>query len=142
MPLGDHETDFVFREPSGDYLLVELEQPSHPLFRKDGHQRQSLTHAIGQTTDWKRYLEDILPTVQRELGLEGISSNPKSLVVIGRSATLTENNRRTLTTIENTSPKLKIMTYDDVLSNARATLENLLGPLWGLGANTEVYYRT
>jgi hypothetical protein len=84
LSLGKRDTDFVFREPSGDYLLVELEKPSHLLFRVDGQQREELTHAIDQVTDWRRYIEDNLRTVQQELGLDGISSNPSCLIVIGR----------------------------------------------------------
>lgn len=85
-------------------------------------------------------LEDNLSTVQRELGLVGISASPRSVLVIGRSASLTEHNRRKLTTLENTMPKLKIMTYDDVFANARAVAENLLGPLWDPGPNAQVYF--
>ena len=142
LPLGDRATDFVFREPSGEYLLVELENPSQLLFRKNGHQRAPLTHAIGQVADWRRYLEDNLSTVQRELGLDGISSNPKCLIVIGRSVSLNEKNKRMLVTLENMTPRLKIMTFDDLLANAKATAENILGPLWDVGPNTEVYFRS
>lgn len=141
LPLGDRITDFVFREPAGGYLLVELEQPSHLLFRTDGQPRQPLNHAINQVIDWRRYLEDNLSTAQRELELEGISSNPRCLVVIGRSSSLDEGNRRKLTSMENATPWLKIMTYDDLLANAKATAENILGPLWDAGPNTEVYFR-
>jgi hypothetical protein len=42
---GGHISDFVFREPPNDYLLVEIEAPHRLLFRKDGHPRQTLTHA-------------------------------------------------------------------------------------------------
>ena len=90
--------------------------------------------------DWKRYIEDNLSTVQRELGLTGISSNPKSLIVIGRSNSITPENKRKLITLENESPKTKIMTYDDVLDNVKAVIENLLGPLWDVGGKTEVYF--
>jgi hypothetical protein len=124
--LGKRETDFVFRQPSGDYLLVELEKPSHFLFRNDGQQRAELTHAIDQVMDWRRYIEDNLATVQKELGLEGISSNPSSLIAIGRSSSLDEHGKRKLVTLESAIPKLKIMNYDDMLANARATAENLL----------------
>ena len=141
LPLGNRISDFVFREPAGGYLLVELEQPSHLLFRKHGQPRQALNHAIDQVMDWRRYLEDNLSTAQRELGLEGISSNPRCLIVIGRSSSLDEGNRRKLTSMENASPWLKIMTYDDLLANAKATAENILGPLWDAGPNTEVYFR-
>jgi hypothetical protein len=140
LPLGAHKTDFVFQEAIGDYVLVELERATYRLFLKDGHPSHELNHARGQITDWKRYLEDNLSTVQRELGLTGISTNPKSLIVIGRSQSLTSQDRRKLVTIENESPKTKIMTYDDVLENARAIIENLLGPLWEAPVNTRIYY--
>lgn len=140
LPLGSKETDFVFLEATGDYILVELEKSTHPLFRKDGHPAGELNVARGQVVDWKRYIEDNLSTVQRELGLTGISTNPKSLIVIGRGESLTPENRRKLTSPENESPKTKIMTYDDVLENAKAVVENLLGPLWDTGGKTEVYF--
>jgi hypothetical protein len=88
----------------------------------------------------KRYLAENVGTVQRELGLTGISTNPRALVVVGRSSSLTEGNRRKLTAIENDRPKLKIMTYDDLLANAKATYENILGPVWDPGPNAEVYF--
>ena len=140
LPLGAKKTDFVFRDATSDYLLVELEKSTHPLFRQDGHARNELNVAIGQITDWKRYLEDNLRTVQNELGLSGISANPPSLVVIGRSCTLTTENRRKLNAMENTQPKLKVVTYDDVYDNAKAVIENLLGPIWNSVGKTQIYY--
>src|SRR5262249_46198918 len=133
------DTDFVFQYPSGDYLLVELERPTHLLFRDDGQHREELTHAIDQIVDWRRYIEDNLRTVQSELGLDGISANPSCLIVIGRSSSLGEADKRKLVAFENLQPRLKIMTYDDLLANARASIENILGPLWDPGPNTEVY---
>ena len=140
LTLGARKTDFVFLEAAGDYLLVELERSTLKLFLADGHQSHQLTHARDQILDWKRYLEDNLATVQRELGVEGISTNPNSLIVMGRSQSLTSKDRRQLTTIENESPKLKIMTYDDVYENAKAVVENLLGPIWHTSGNTQIYY--
>jgi hypothetical protein len=140
LALGAQVTDFVFQEAIGDYLLVELERATYRLFLRHGHPSRELNHARGQITDWKRYLEDNLSTVQRELGLTAISTNPKSLIVIGRSQSLTPEDRRKLVTIENESPKTKIMTYDDVLENAKAIVENLLGPLWEASIHTRIYY--
>lgn len=142
LPLGATVTDFVFRDATNDYLLVELERSTLPLFRQDGHPTADLTHAHGQIVDWKRYLEDNLQTVQRELGLTGITPNPKGLLVIGRSHVLQPRDRRKLQTMTNESPKLRIMTYDDVYENAKAVLENLLGPLWDPGGATQIYYPT
>jgi hypothetical protein len=55
---GDRVSDFVFREPYNDYVLVEIEAPHRELFRRDGHPRQELTHAIGQINDWLAYIQD------------------------------------------------------------------------------------
>jgi len=140
LSLGAYVTDFVLREAAGDYLLVELERPDHRLFIKNGDTWRKLNHAKGQILDWKRYIEDNLSTVQTELGLTGISANPNSLVVIGRSHSLSRENRRKLVSIENQCPKVKIMTYDDVYENSKAVIENLLGPLWDVGGNTQIYY--
>lgn len=129
LKLGKTVTDFVFREAVGEYLLVELELSSARLFRKDGHMTAEVNHALGQITDWKRYIEENISTVRNELGLEGISSNPKSLVVIGRSYMLSNALRKKLSTFENERPRTKIFTYDDVLANARVVVENLLGPI-------------
>lgn len=137
---GATVTDFVFRESNKEYLLVELERSTLPLFRQDGHATADLTHAQGQILDWKRYLEDNLATVQRELGLAGITPNPNGLVVIGRSRTLTAKDRRKLQTMSNESPKLRVMTYDDVYDHAKAVFENLLGPIWDPGGTTQVFY--
>lgn len=140
LSLGAHDTDFVFREAAGDYLLVELERPDRRLFIKNGDISSQLKHAKGQILDWKRYIEDNLSTVQNELGLIGISTNPNSLVVIGRSRSLSLQNKRKLVSIENQCPKVKIRTYDDVYENSKAVIENLLGPLWDVGGNTQIYY--
>jgi len=140
LALGAYVTDFVFREAAGGYLLVELERPDHRLFIKNGNTSSNLNHAKGQILDWKRYIEDNLSTVKNELGLVGISTNPNSIVVIGRSHSLSPESRRKLVSIENQCPKVKIMTYDDVYENSKAVIENLLGPLWDVGGNTQIYY--
>lgn len=140
LQLGANITDFVFREANLEYLLVELERSTLQLFRQDGHATADLTHAHGQIIDWKRYLEDNLHTVQRELGLVGITPNPNGLLVIGRSQSLSQENRRKLQTITNESPKLRVMTYDDVYDNAKAVFENLLGPMWDAGGITQIFY--
>ena len=140
LPLGDKVTDFVIREATGDYLLVELEKSTDPLFVKSGHASRQLNHARGQISDWKRYLEDNLSSVQRESGLEGISSSPKELIVIGRLKDLSPDNKRKRTTMENEAPRLKILTYEEVAANARAVYENLLGPLWNDQGHTRIYY--
>jgi len=137
---GPTGTDFVFCEPPRDYLLVEIERANLKLFRGDGQQTEALTEAQRQILGWKRYIEDNLSNVQRELGLDGISSNPRSLIVMGRSAQLTVENRRIPHTMENQNPKLRIVTYDDVLDHARAVAQNYLGPIIETDCSTSLYF--
>jgi Domain of unknown function (DUF4263) len=137
---GEHVSDFVFREPSNDYLLVEIEAPHRELFRKDGHPRQTLTHAMSQIDDWLAYIHENKGRVERELDLLGISATPRTLVVIGRSASLTEDNRRTLAVLQSQRPRLTIMTYDDLLDRARANLERHFGPLSIRAQNLDIYF--
>ena len=108
MPFGGRDSDFVFREPAGEYLLVEIERPSRRLFRKDGQQHEELTHAVNQVLDWYRYIEDNVDTVRRELKLDGIGIRPDALVVLGRSSMLDEENRRKLQTLRNHHPTIRI----------------------------------
>lgn len=138
--LGDHVTDFVFREPPDDYVLVEIESPLRELFRNDGQQRQELTHAFNQILDWRIFLEQHLTEAQTELGLKGISSNPRSLIVIGRSAALTDTNRRKIAALQGQIPKLRILTYDELILSCKAMAENLFGPLDITGVNLEILY--
>jgi hypothetical protein len=140
LPLGAHVTDFIFREPSNEYLLVEIESPLREVFRKDGQQREELTHAINQIMDWRIFIEDNLLKAQEELGLPGISANPRSLIVIGRSASLSDDDRRKLATLQSQIPRLRILTYDDLIDTAKAVAENLFGPLDIAGQNLEIYY--
>jgi hypothetical protein len=137
---GDHVSDFVFREPYNDYVLVEIEAPYRELFRQDGHPRQELTHAIGQIDDWLSYIHDNKAKVESVLGLNGISVTPRTLIVIGRSASLTEENRRKLTVMLGQRPQLSIMTYDDLISRSRAQVERHLGPLSIRAQNLDMYF--
>jgi hypothetical protein len=140
MAFGQHVSDFVFREPNNDYLLVEIEAPRRLLFRKDGHPRQELNHAIGQIRDWVRYIQDNKAQVEIEQGLVGVSATPRTLIVIGRAASLTEENRRSLVGMQSEQPRLTILTYDDLVSRARAELERLLGPLSAKSYGGKLYF--
>jgi hypothetical protein len=85
---------------------------------------QSTRSMIGFSTS-----QDNKTAVEEKLDLVGISTTPRTLVVIGRTASLSEDNRRKLVVIQGQSPKLQILTYDDVILRARANLERLFGPL-------------
>jgi len=139
LQFGKRKSDFVFREPHLDYELVEIEAPHRELFREDGQPREPLVHAINQVWDWIQHVQDNKREVEDKQGLVGISAHPRFLVVIGRSSGLTDENRRKLETMASTIPKLRVLTYDDVLAAARANIERLLGPL-GIESNMQLHY--
>jgi hypothetical protein len=140
LPFGKTVSDFVFREAGGDYLLVEIESPLRDLFRKDGQQRQELTHAFNQILDWRIYVEENLNLIREDLGLAEISPNPRSLIVIGRSSALSPENRRKIVALQGQIPNLTILTYDELISRARAAAANLFGGDDLVATNSEIYY--
>jgi hypothetical protein len=141
VPFGAYVGDFVVRESPDDYVLVEIEAPHRELFRRNGHLRHEFTHAIGQITDWLAYLADHRAEVAAKYDMRGISVSPRGLIVIGRSRGLTDDHRRKLATIQERQPRLRILTYDDVIANARAVFEKILGPLsLVVTGNAQVYF--
>jgi hypothetical protein len=136
-PLGAHTTDFVFEERVGEYLLVELENPARRLFTKSGHEAADLTHARGQIHDWIRYIQDNKSTVERELKLNGISANPRTLIVIGRSNSLSQTNRRKL---QVGSDRTEVLTYDDLRDKFSEIVQSFIGLLGHVGKPYAVTY--
>jgi hypothetical protein len=129
VPFGRHVSDFVFRDVDNHYLLVEIESSTQRMFRRNGHPTAELSHARAQTSDWARFIEDQPSFVRDELRLPGLSSQAQRLVVMGRSADLSEENRRARDRICSDEPRLRIATYDEILEAARSAIEAWLGPL-------------
>jgi hypothetical protein len=140
MAFGKTISDFVVEQADGTYILVELEHPEAKLFNAKDHFSASLTHAIGQIIDWKRYIADNKSTVERELGLARISPDSPALLVIGRSAELTQSRRDHLRTYLVSHPTLVILTYDDLLVRARQGFENAYGRIEDPGGSMQLIY--
>jgi len=127
LPFGKTVSDFVVEQADGTYILVELESATARLFNSKKHISGALNQAIGQVIDWKRYITDNKSTVERELKLQGISSDPHALIVIGRSAELDDALRSHLKSYLVAHPTLSILTYDELLKRARQAFENSFG---------------
>ncbi len=69
-----------------------------------------------------------------------MTANPDKLVVIGRSQSLTEENRRKLLVMNSSEPNLRVATYDDIYDDAKAVIENFLGPIVDMGPAVNVYF--
>ncbi|MEA3029576.1 MAG: hypothetical protein QOG13_901 [Sphingomonadales bacterium] len=120
-PIGlgtQYRLDFLVREPTGDYILVELENPNRELFTQRGDPTAAVTHAVQQVEDWQEWIEQNIQTVQRVYP-EMLA--PTGVVIIGRSKSLSSLQRQKLARRNiNMRGRLRIETYDDILSKARA----------------------
>ena len=88
----EYVADFIVAEEHSmgvEWYLVELESPVMRVARKDGAFTAALNHAIDQIKDWRAWLSHNAdyarrPEAQDGLGLIGIDSRAKGLVVAGR----------------------------------------------------------
>jgi hypothetical protein len=120
----DFITDFVVRRVDGTYILVEIEKSTDRLFTVKGRIHSELNDAIGQLRDFQAWIAD--NRAYAESKLPGIR-RPEGLVVIGRHSQLSPELEKRLDE-ENFSRRghIKVITYDDLLNQARVVYENLL----------------
>jgi len=120
--------DFLRREPIGDYVAIELENPRHRMFTKSGDFTAPVNHAIQQVEDWQEWIADNLPMVQRKY--PDISS-PQGLIIVGRSNSFTRTEHRKLARRNlNLAGRVAVMTYDGLLADVRshiASMRNAMG---------------
>jgi hypothetical protein len=102
---------------------VEIENPRHKLFNKNGDFSSAVNHALRQVEDWQEWIEDNLSVVQKKF--PDISS-PLGFVVIGRSKNLSKAELRRLARRNiNTRGRMKIITYDELINIARTYVNSI-----------------
>jgi ppGpp synthetase/RelA/SpoT-type nucleotidyltranferase len=125
----EYRMDFLVREATGDYILVELENPRHQLFTRTGNPTAAVTHAVQQVEDWQEWIGQNLATVQRTYPEMLV---PTGIVVIGRSASLSVAEKQKLARRNiTTRGSLRIETYDELVTKARAYVASLRRALPG-----------
>jgi len=109
-----YKIDIVIRTAgvTEDVFLVELENPSHSIFTRDGRPRKEVTHAKQQVEDWLRWIKEN-PNAAFVQTLRGLP--PRGLVVIGKSRHLDDDQRSRLAHL-NTNSRVEIITYDELLN--------------------------
>ena len=121
----DFVTDFVLVATTTQglvYILVELERASHSILTKDLVLSGPVNHAIKQTRDWDVWLEKNKAYIQNKLhGFE----TPNYLIVIGRSNSMTEEEKSYLRSYNREWKNTTLMTYDDLLTRFHNTIVNL-----------------
>ena len=119
----EYVIDFVIQKSNGDYLLVEIESSKHNIFTKNNDFAAILNHAVKQVEDWQEWIEDNISSAQKKY--PGIIS-PEGLVVIGRSIDFSKKQIKSLKRRNiNTRGKMKIVTYDDLIIDAKAYVKSI-----------------
>ena len=117
-------TDFVLRRINDEYVLVEIENSTDRLFKKDGSFTADLTKAVAQVRDFQGWVSDNISYAQSKLPE---IRHPWGLVVIGLRRDLGPEMVRRLGE-ENFSRRghIRIVTFDDLLDQATAVYRNML----------------
>lgn len=121
---SEFKTDFVIKRLNNEYVLVEIEKSTDRIFTQKGVFHSELTEAIAQVRDFQAWIHDniayarnTLPEIRR----------PEGLLVIGRKSSLNPEMIKRLDE-ENFSRRghIKIITYDDLLYQAKIIYSNLI----------------
>jgi hypothetical protein len=120
---NDYRVDLLIQYEYSDkrILLIELERADISIFTQKGRPRAQVTHSIQQVEDWLRWWRENPSKVPD--GLDG-SVPVEGLVVIGRSADMTEDDRRRLLGLNHTR-LVQVITYDDLLDRIRSLIVTL-----------------
>ena len=130
----EHATDFAVRSHDDQWTLVEIERPHDRLFTKKGDFLARFTHALRQVLDFQTWVDNNVAYAQRHM--PAISS-PRGLLVIGRSADLSEGEKVRLAALNERLYRVRIETFDGLLRRSALMYENLM-TLPTLGAPTQV----
>lgn len=118
----DYITDYVLEKLTGDYVAVEIEKPSDPIFTQGNDFTHQFSHGFGQVLDFIEWVEQNIAYAQKKL--DGISS-PEGLLVIGMRSKLSADQQKKLARFNKNSVSVKVKTFDDLLFEATTLLKNL-----------------
>ena len=116
-------TDFVIKTLENNYILVEIEKPHDRIFNAYNDFSASFVHAYGQVLDFISWVDRNIAYAQTKL--PNISA-PDGILIIGRSKSLTVDQKKKLEYFNSNSTLIKIYTYDDILINAIRLYQNLI----------------
>lgn len=97
------------------WWLVELESPTQPLHMKNRHLAKGPRQGIAQIEDWREHIRQNQANINRlksdgGLGLPGLRSDARGLVVVGRGALTSHVDAARAS--ESTHKNIEIRTYD------------------------------
>lgn len=113
-----------------DWYLVELESPATSVLRSDGQARAEFTHARQQIADWRIWLRDNSQYAQHQLGFEGLDSEFKAIIIMGRRADVADEHRKRYRELSRDG--VEVMSYDrltEQVTNAARSFRELVDSL-------------
>ncbi|SFK67573.1 protein of unknown function [Marinilactibacillus piezotolerans] len=122
---SEYEADYVLKRYNGLYDVVEIEASTLNVYTKQGNPTSALVHAEQQIMDWLEWIEH-----NNSYARDKIQElySPKGYVVIGRSNALTLETKEKLRRRNLVFRyKIEVITYDDLLENAKSLLNLLTG---------------
>lgn len=121
---SDFITDFVAVRLTGDYLIVEIEKPSTPIFYSNGDFHRDFMHGLRQVLDFQEWLAQNVAYAQSKL--PGIKS-PQGLLVVGKVNGLSDPEKARLNRFRKEHHSIEILGYDELLEKAQTLYNNLRG---------------
>jgi len=123
---GDLIPDFIIETSDFRYIIFEIESPNADLYTSETPPRQSrkLREADSQIKSYLNYARNNILFLRQKLPFLS-EDKLKGLIVIGRSSTLSTEQKKRLDQDRAYSKDYDIVTYDELFENLRAFLENL-----------------
>lgn len=118
--------DFIVSYSTQHYRLIEIERPNKETVTESGQQRATTTQAAFQLNEWEEFIES--HPDQIEPVFPGIKRGPNRsyTLVVGRSSNLGGySNINDLRTNLKRSNNCEVLTYDDLLQEAKDLYNNL-----------------
>lgn len=114
---GRFQADIVVLDSKNQLILIELESPATPLFKKDGHPTTQLNHAYNQIEDWmQEYTCSPGPLLSRlNLKKEDISCVKGAVIAGMRNKESPEHYSRHMAS--QSYPSTEFLTYDGLVES-------------------------
>jgi hypothetical protein len=116
-PLSTQQTSH-----DGGWTLVEIERPHDKIFTTNDDFAARFTHAFGQVLDFQQWVDQHV-AYAREL-MPAITV-PRGLLVIGMRQALSPRQTTKLRQFSQSSRRIEIVTYDDLLARGRQLYTSL-----------------
>jgi hypothetical protein len=123
------EPDFVVRRPLDRYRVIELERPAKPMATRSGQARAEVGQAAFQIGEFRDFILEHYEALRDQF--PGINRDPEMVVIISRSRQENFGGRadvsRHMQLLREQFKGIDLMTYDDLMTQARAARDRLAG---------------